>query len=108
MGGRRTWAWVWDMNGDGRVTIRDAGPWAIWLFLYPGDFAIFWLTEHWPATARFLELSPASYGGGLAVAVSIVAWTIPLTLLIWLRGAITGWRRRPRILPPRFPEDRTD
>jgi hypothetical protein len=101
----RLWAWVPDMNGDGRVTVRDAWPWAKWLFLYPGDLAIYAMLERVPAAARFLELGPSSYGGALAVALSIVAWTIPLALLLRLRAALDAWRRRPRPVPPRFPDD---
>ena len=101
----RVWAWVPDMNGDGRVSVRDVWPWAKWLFLYPGDFAIYVLLERVPVAARFLELGPASYGGALAVALSIVAWTLPLALLLRWKAGFDDWRRRPRRRPPLFPDD---
>ena len=71
----RMWAFVADMNGDGVVTISDVWLWFEWLYFYPGDGVVWVVGTALPAAARFLEVTPASYGAASGSGI--------ISLLIW-------------------------
>jgi hypothetical protein len=78
----RMWTFRADMNGDGIVNVADVWLWIKWLYLYPGD-ALIYLIEN-TAAGRFLDLPAQSYGGELALGVSIVAWLCVADILLRL------------------------
>ena len=77
----RIWKFLWDMNGDGYVTIRDIPEWALWLFYYPGDFIISLILSN-GATAKFFEMTQDYYGGRLSLALSLIVWLM-LVITVW-------------------------
>lgn len=86
----RLWIFREDMNGDGRVTIRDIWALGSWLFFYPGDLLIYFVYHHMPQVAAdlrsfadFFEVQPLWYGGLFSFILSIVGWPIAC-LLIYL------------------------
>lgn len=72
----RQWEFVSDMNGDGFVTISDVWAWVGWLFFYPGDYIIYRILRDSPELARFLEITPANYGGVLSLFLSFLSWLV--------------------------------
>lgn len=89
---------VVDMNGDQRFTITDLGIWAAKVFFLPGDWMIWKLVTAAPGLARFLELSPADYGGLLSNVLSVLFWLLVLLAcyLLWrfvraVDDKLTGW-----------------
>lgn len=78
----RMWTFRADMNGDGIVNIADAWLWIKWLYLYPGDWLIYLIGN--TAAGRFLNLPAHSYGGELALGVSIVVWLCVADILLRL------------------------
>ena len=77
----RIWTFRDDMNGDGRITIRDAWAIATSLLFYPGDLAIYYVYHHLPklalalrAIAEFFEVHPIWYGGVFSFFLSLIAW----------------------------------
>lgn len=66
---------VWDVNNDGFFTISDVALWIQQAFFMPGDTIIWLLLRFLPVVARFLELTPASYGGTLSALASLLVWT---------------------------------
>ena len=78
----RMWPFRADMNGDGIVNIADVWLWIKWLYLYPGDWLVYLIGN--TAAGRFLDLSAQSYGGELALGVSIVAWLCVADILMRL------------------------
>lgn len=85
----RQWSFILDMNRDGAVTISDVLLWMKWLFFYPGDFLHSVLIAVVPGIARFLDLSPASYGGWGAGLVSAYVWFNALPILFLIAAAAT-------------------
>ena len=78
----RMWTFRADMNGDGLVNIADVWLWIKWLYLYPGDWLIYLIGN--TAAGRFLNLPAHSYGGELALGVSIVVWLCVADILLRL------------------------
>lgn len=78
----RMWAFHADMNGDGIVNIADVWLWIKWLYLYPGDWLIYLIAN--TAAGSFLNLSPQSHGGELALGVSVVVWLCVADILLRL------------------------
>jgi hypothetical protein len=78
----RMWPFRADMNGDGIVNIADVWLWIKWLYLYPGDWLVYLIGN--TAAGRFLNLSAQSYGGELALGVSIVVWLCVADILLRL------------------------
>lgn len=85
----RQWGFILDMNRDGSVTISDVLLWMKWLFYYPGDFLHSVLIAVAPGIARFLDLSPASYGGWGAGLVSAYVWFNALPIFFLIAAAAT-------------------
>jgi len=81
-GDTRMWTIRADMNGDGSVNVADVWLWIKWLYLYPGDWLIYLIGN--TAAGRFLNLSPQSYGGELALGVSVVVWLCVADILLRL------------------------
>lgn len=63
-----------DSNGDGVLTIADAGAWLGDAFFVPGDWAIWAIGAYAAPLAQFLELDASAYGGVLAGFLSALAW----------------------------------
>ncbi len=63
-----------DTNGDGAITLDDAGDWLAEFFFLPGDWAIWAAAEYAPPVARFLELDASAYGGVLSGFLSALGW----------------------------------
>ena len=63
-----------DSNGDGVLTIADAGGWLGDAFFLPGDWAIWAIGAYAAPLARFLELDAGAYGGVLAGFLSALVW----------------------------------
>ena len=78
----RMWTFRADMNGDGIVNIADVWLWIKWLYLYPGDWLVYLIGN--TAAGRFLNLSAQSYGGELALGVSVVVWLCVADILLRL------------------------
>ena len=72
LGEFRMWTIRADMNGDGSVNVADVWLWIKLLYLYPGDWLIHLIAN--TAAGRFFNLSPQSYGGELALGVSVIVW----------------------------------
>ncbi len=79
----RQWRFQKDMNGDGKITIRDVPLWIGWLFYYPGDTVLDYLL-YYPAgkLSEFFELNPNHYGGGVSFIISLAFWLLIFVLLI--------------------------
>ncbi len=71
------WYTALDLNRNGSFTASDMMLWFVWIFSLPGDafVQLFMLSK---PLARFFELSPASFGQPVSIAVSFVYW--------WLTG----------------------
>jgi hypothetical protein len=82
LGEIRMWTFRADMNDDGSVNVADVWLWIKWLYLYPGDWLIYLIGN--TAAGRFLNLSAQSYGGELALGVSIVVWLCVADILLRL------------------------
>lgn len=67
-----------DTNGDGSITISDIPALLLQVLLLPGDAVIRGLLTWLPGVARFLELSENSYGGPVAIGLSIALWLLAL------------------------------
>ena len=79
----RQWKWNKDMNGDGRVSLKDFPSQVRWLFYYPGDLALdYVLNNTEEAAVQFFELTPASLGGGLSFLLSLPFWGIAIVFSI--------------------------
>lgn len=65
-----------DTNGDGSLTIADAGGWLLHVFFLPGDWAIWVLATYAPSVAGFLEIGAADYGGLASGMVSAASWIL--------------------------------
>ena len=78
----RMWTFRADMNGDGIVNIADVWLWIKWLYLYPGDWLVYLIGN--TAAGRFLNLLAQSYGGELALGVSVVVWLCVADILLRL------------------------
>jgi len=91
----RQWAWVADMTGDGKITIRDVWAWIGWLFYYPGDIAIYGMLKV-EGFAKFFELTPAHYGGALSFFISLVCWVLFwfLWVVVWVLSVHLGQTKR--------------
>lgn len=96
----RQWDFRTDMNGDGRLTIRDVTAITGWLFFYPGDFAIYCLRTYLKGFSEFFEITPNWYGKLLSFLVSLVGWPIVAFLLYGLTALpevayerISSWRK---------------
>src|SRR5262245_24471609 len=68
------WRFVWDINGDGTVTISDVYLWLSWVFFAPGYLVLLLMMQTLPTVALFLELTPNSLSGTLSGVLSAIAW----------------------------------
>jgi hypothetical protein len=68
------------MNCDQVFTISDVGLWLHQLYFLPGDGLIAILLTD-AEIARFLELTPALYGGWISGVLSLVGWSLCLNLI---------------------------
>jgi hypothetical protein len=57
-----------------------------WLFFYPGDLLFQGAMSHAPSLARFLELTPSSFGGWGSGIISLFAWSV-LSLVVTVTNA---------------------
>jgi len=65
-----------DANGDGQFTLTDLLE-RLWsLFFLPGDLFLYALSTYVGPLARWLELSPADYGGFASAVLSVGAWFV--------------------------------
>lgn len=83
-----------DVNGDGRFSIADAGPWLLDILVIPGDALIYLLLTYAPDVAEFLELSSDSYGGAVSIWVSVIIWLAALFVVGTILSAIRALDRR--------------
>jgi hypothetical protein len=65
-----------DANGDGGISITDAGGWLLHAFFLPGDWSLWALATYAPSVARFLEVDAADYGGLASGMISAAAWIL--------------------------------
>jgi len=92
----RQWKFVYDMNGDGLITISDVWAWVGWLFYYPGDLVIYWtlsveeLAHRIKQFSTFFEVLPPSHGGWVSMLISLVFW---LSVLL-ASGKVLDWYDR--------------
>ena|SRR5713101_7473981 len=77
------WHIAWDMNGDGVVTISDAGLWLKWIFFAPGDLLLLLLMMYGTPAALFLEINPDSLSGFLSGLISASLWLY--LLFAWIQ-----------------------
>ena len=94
LGEFRMWTIRADMNGDGSVNVADVWLWIKLLYLYPGDWLIHLIAN--TAAGRFFNLSPQSYGGELALGVSVIVWLCVAD--IFVRLFLPKKSRRIRIM----------
>ncbi|BCO32038.1 hypothetical protein TspCOW1_21410 [Thiohalobacter sp. COW1] len=87
----RNWEFHADMNHDGAITISDVDNWAEWIFFYPGDWLIKYLTNDMNAVARFFEISYNDYGGLLSGIISSVCWLAILFTVGAITLAVEDW-----------------
>ena len=52
----RQWGFQTDMNGDGRLTVRDVTAIMHWMFFYPGDLVIYGVRTYLYGLAAFFEM----------------------------------------------------
>ena len=69
-----------DANSDGQFTFADVFERLWTLFFLPGDVFLYVLFAHAAPLARWLELSPADYGGLVSAFLSAGAWFVALTI----------------------------
>lgn len=102
MAAARRWEFVADMTGNGTVTISDFWLWIEWLYFWPGDALIYVAMEYAPGVAKFLELTPAKYGGPLSLFLSFGLWIAALGLLVlaWQFVDRVGARAAEALLRP--------
>ncbi|HZD12292.1 MAG TPA: hypothetical protein VE177_02075, partial [Candidatus Binatus sp.] len=89
----RQWGFLTDMNGDGRLTVRDVKAIAHWMFFYPGDLVIYGVRTYLQGLAAFFGISAKSYGGMVSLLLSIIGWPLVTFLvygLTFLPGVIQG------------------
>jgi hypothetical protein len=70
-----------DANGDGGITIGDAGGWLQQAFFLPGDWSLWALATYAPPVARFLEVDAADYGGLASGMIAAGVWTLGFVTL---------------------------
>ena len=83
-----------DANGDGDVTIADAGSWLAQLLCAPGDWLLWALAEYARPVAAFLGLADPTYGGLLSATISAAVWLLAFIAIVAVYGAIVEWDRR--------------
>jgi len=84
----RQWDWIADINGDGLITISDTWKWISWLYYYPGDYLIKFLSTNKSSFATFFEISPVDYGGTFSFLVSAIVWGFSLLMVFGIALAV--------------------
>jgi hypothetical protein len=98
----RQWGFLTDMNGDGRLTVRDVKAIAHWMFFYPGDLVIYGVRTYLQGLAAFFGISAKSYGGMVSLLLSIIGWPL-VTFLAYgltflpevIQGQLSSQRKDP-------------
>ena len=98
----RQWGFLTDMNGDGRLTVRDVKAIAHWMFFYPGDLVIYGVRTYLQGLAAFFGISAKSYGGMVSLLLSIIGWPL-VTFLAYgltflpevIQGQLSSQRKGP-------------
>lgn len=106
-----------DANGDGRVSISDAGVLIVEILRLPGDAFVYLLVTYAPPVAEFLELRIDGNSGVVSITASILIWLaaigvsgtllhkmreIDRTLTAWIVAHYREARRLTRILKRRI------
>ena len=77
---------IWDMNGDGLITIADVNLWVRWLVTLPGDVLRNGVLHYAPGWAQFWEMQPKDWMGWTGFFWSLPVWLGLWILVAWLRS----------------------
>jgi len=106
-----------DPNGDGRLTLADAGVWLEQAFFLPGDWTLWAIAQYAPALATAFGMKAPLYGGLWAGTISAAAWLLAVVVLgaaysygveldrratRWMERLWAGVLRRLRVAALRF------
>ena len=95
----RQWGFHTDMNGDGRLTIRDAAAIVHWIYFYPGDLVICGVRTYLYNFAAFFEITSDWYGGVVSFLLSIIGWPLvafSIYGVTFLPGVVYGYFNKAR------------
>ena len=88
-----------DPNGDGQLTLADAGVWLERAFFLPGDWTLWAIARYAPSFAGALGINVPPYGGLWAGAISAVLWLLTIILLgVAYSYAVELDRRATRVM----------
>jgi biotin operon repressor len=83
-----------DVNGDGKFTVADVGPYLLDILVIPGDALIGLVITYAPELAEFFELGTEDYGGTVSIWLSILIWLAALIIAGTIVNAIRALDRR--------------